>query len=256
MPRPGAEDRLVPPRRAPAGRHIDRLAHQGPVPRVVAPVAYPTAFWVQQPGDGRQADRVPPRVLIQVDAAHPPHSRACWRREPRLTRSGRETPGPAARAVAPGPSRRGRGLAGPGNARAGAHRLAALRPRPRGRRAAVTRRYPQGSVRGTELSPDEKDQSASSGGSRRHPARRLVVARPPGTPAHRHTSTGRAAVPLATSGLLPREPLPHPHPSRSTPLLLPDSPHHHSRRCGLPGAQPPGPQPTRRGNPPHPRTAE
>ena len=85
VPRPGAEDRLVPPRRAPAGRHIDRLAHQGPVPRVVAPVAYPTAFWVQQPGDGRQTDRVPPRVLIQVDAAHPPHSRACWRREPRLT---------------------------------------------------------------------------------------------------------------------------------------------------------------------------
>ena len=43
--------------RAPAGRHIDRLAHQGPVPRVVAPVAYPTTFLVQQPGDGRQADR-------------------------------------------------------------------------------------------------------------------------------------------------------------------------------------------------------
>ena len=39
VPRPGVEDRLVPPRRAPAGRHIDRLAHQGPVPRVVAPVA-------------------------------------------------------------------------------------------------------------------------------------------------------------------------------------------------------------------------
>ncbi len=165
------------------------------MPRVVAPVAYPTAFWVQQPGDGRQTDRVPPRVLIQVDAAHPPHSRACWRREPRLTRPGRETPGPAARAVAPGPSRRGRGLAGPGNARAGAHRLAALRPRPRGRRAAVTRRYPQGSVRGTELSPDEKDQSASSGGSRRHPARRLAVARPPGTPAppaHQHRPGSRA----------------------------------------------------------------
>ena len=64
---------------------------------------------------------------------------------------------------------------------------------PGGRRAAGARRYPQGSVRGTELSPDEKDQSASSGGSRRHPARRLVVARPPGTPAPpaHHKPAGR-----------------------------------------------------------------
>ena len=43
--------------RAPAGRHIDRLAHQEPVPRVVVPVASPTAFLVQQPWGGRQADR-------------------------------------------------------------------------------------------------------------------------------------------------------------------------------------------------------
>ena len=64
------------------------------------------------------------------------------------------------------------------------------------------RRYPQGSVRGTGLSPDEKGQSASSGSSRRHPARRLVVARPPGTPAHWHISTGRAAVLLAVNGLV------------------------------------------------------
>ena len=83
-------------------------------------------------------------------------------------------------------------------------------PRPRGRRAAVMRRYPQGSVRGTELSLDEKGQSASSGSSRRLPARRLVVAGPPGTPAHWHISTGRAAVLLAVNGLLPRESLLHP----------------------------------------------
>ena len=72
------------------------------------------------------------------------------------------------------------------------------------------RRYPQGSVRGTELSLDEKGQSASSGSSRRLPARRLVVAGPPGTPAHWHISTGRAAVLLAVNGLLPRESLLHP----------------------------------------------
>ena len=72
------------------------------------------------------------------------------------------------------------------------------------------RRYPQGSVRGAELSLDEKGQSASSGGSCRHPARRLVVAGPPGTPAHWHISTGRAAVLLAVNGLLPRESLLHP----------------------------------------------
>ena len=90
--------------RAPAGRHIDRLAHQGPVPRVVAPIAYPTAFLVQQPGDGRQADRPPPRVRIQMDVAHPPALSACWRREPA------PGPGRGARlrarrpeAVAPGP---------------------------------------------------------------------------------------------------------------------------------------------------------
>ena len=46
--------------RAPAGRHIARLAHQGPVPRAVAPVAYPTAFLVQQPATvARQIEHLP-----------------------------------------------------------------------------------------------------------------------------------------------------------------------------------------------------
>ena len=115
--------------------------------------------------------------------------------------------------MAPGPFGGAVRPPGPAHARAGAHRLAVhapAPPRPQGRRAAVMRRYPQGSVRGAELSLDEKGQSASSGGSCRHPARRLVVAGPPGTPAHWHISTGRAAVLLAVNGLLPRESLLHP----------------------------------------------
>ena len=94
--------------RAPAGRHIDRLAHQGPVPRVVVPVASPTAFLVQQPGGGRQADRAPPRVRIQVDVAHPLH--------PRLTGGGDGGAGPFGVAVRPG---------GPWERTGGAHRLRA-----------------------------------------------------------------------------------------------------------------------------------
>ena len=65
------------------------------VPRVVAPVAYPTTFLVQQPGNGRQADRAPPRVRVQVGVAHPLHSRLAGG-SPRRTRSGRE-PGPGGR---------------------------------------------------------------------------------------------------------------------------------------------------------------
>ena len=101
-----------------------------------------------------------------------------------MTRSGREPRGPAAGGGGAGSFRRGRAawraLGAHGRVRTASR---STRPRPRGRRAAVMRRYPQGSVRGTGLSPDEKGQSASSGSSRRHPARRLVVARPPGTPA-------------------------------------------------------------------------
>ena len=75
-------------------------------------------------------------------------------------------------------------------------------PRPRGRRAAVMRRYPQGSVRGTELSLDEKGQSASSGSSRRlRPAAPAVVAglRYSGPLAHQRD---RVAVLLAVNGLV------------------------------------------------------
>ena len=54
------------------------------------------------------------------------------------------------------------------------------------------RRYPQGAVRGAELALDEKGQSASSGGSRRHPACcASCSSRTSGTPAHWHISTGR-----------------------------------------------------------------
>ena len=49
MPRPGVEDRLLSPRRAPASRHVDGLAHRARC-RVLPTIAYPTAFLVQQPG--------------------------------------------------------------------------------------------------------------------------------------------------------------------------------------------------------------
>lgn len=75
-------------------------------------------------------------------------------------------------------------------------------PRPRGRRAAVMRRYPRGAVRGTELGLDEKGQPASCGGSRRlRPAAPAVVARPPGTPPLAH-QCDRVAVLLAVNGLV------------------------------------------------------
>ena len=117
------ENRLSSCVRAPAGRHIDRLAHQGPVPRAVAPVAHPTAFLVQQPGGGRQADRAPPRV--RVYRWMPPTHLL-----PRLAGGGSPRPdqvGTRARAQRPGGGgaesfRRGRGLTGPAHARAGTHR--------------------------------------------------------------------------------------------------------------------------------------
>ena len=157
-----------------------------------------------------------------------------------LDQVGTRAPGPAARERWRRAFRRGRGLAGPGNARAGAHRAAAhapTPPRPRGRRAAVTRRYPQGSVRGTELSPDEKDQSASSGGSRRHPARRLVVAGPPGYsgPLAHQYRPGSCAPGRQWSRTLRVTSAP---PSRSTPLLFSGSSHHHSWRCAARRAAP------------------
>ena len=140
--------------------------------------------------------------------------------------------------MAPGPFGVAVRPPGPAHARAGAHRLAVHHPRPRGRRAAVMRRHPQGSVRGTELSPDEKCQSASSGSSRRHPARRLVVAGPPGTPAHWHISTGRVAVLLAVNGLLPRESLLHP--LREVRCCFFQAARPATPGVAQPGAQPPG----------------
>ena len=98
-----------------------------------------------------------------------------------MTRSGREPRSAAGTVVRT--FRRGCAATRPCSRTGGCAPCRGPPPRPRGRRAAVMRRYPQGSVRGTGLSPDEKGQSASSGSSRRHPARRLVVARPPGTPA-------------------------------------------------------------------------
>ena len=91
-------------------------------------------------------------------------------------------------------------------------------PRPRGRRAAVMRRYPQGSVRGTELSPDEKGQSASSGGSRRlRPAAPAVVAglRYSGPLAHQYRPGS-----CAPGGEWSRTLRVTSAPSRSTPLLF------------------------------------
>ena len=99
MPRPGVEDRLLSPRRAPARRHVDNLAHRARC-RVLPTIAYPTAFLVQQPGTVARYTS-PSQFLIQVDVAHPLHSR--------LTGGGsRAGPG---RGASPGPSGRDGGAA-------------------------------------------------------------------------------------------------------------------------------------------------
>ena len=109
-------------------------------------------------------------------------------------------------------------------------------PRPRGRRAAVMRRYPQGSVRGAELSPDEKGQSASSGGSRRlRPAAPAVVA---GPQVLRPTGTSARPGSCAPVGEWSRTLRVTSVPSRSTPLLFSGSSHHHSWRCAARRAAP------------------
>ena len=240
MPRPGAGWIVFPLLVGHLRAAISIASHNGLGAACCRPNRVPDCFLGAAAGNGRQADRVPPRVRIQVDVAHPPALPGLSAAGVPLDQVGARAPGPGGRRRWRRAFRRGRAawraLGAHGRVRTASR---STRPRPRGRRAAVMRRYPQGSVRGTGLSPDEKGQSASSGSSRRHPARRLVVARPPGTPAHWHISTGRAAVLLAVNGLLPRESLLHP-PSRSTPLLFSGSSPHHSWRCGQPGAQPPG----------------
>ena len=227
------------------------------VPHAVAPIAYPTAFLVQQPAMvARQIGSLPGCGYRWMSPTHL-LSRACRRRESRLTRSGREPRGPAAGGGGAGSFRRGcaawRALGAHGRVRTASR---STRPRPRGRRAAVMRRYPQGSVRGTGLSPDEKGQSASSGSSRRHPARRLVVARPPGTPAplaHQYRPGS-----CAPGGDMVSYPGSH----FCTPLREVRRCFSQAARPTTPGAadsrarSPPGPGPTRCGNPPHPWAAE
>ena len=71
------EDRLSCRVRAPADRHIDRLAHQDRC-RVLSAIAYPTAFFVQQPGTvARQIESLPG---ADTGGCRPPTSLpACWR---------------------------------------------------------------------------------------------------------------------------------------------------------------------------------
>ena len=131
----GVEDRLPSPRRAPAGRHVDRLAHQDWC-RLLSPQSHNRPLsWCSSPGTVARYTS-PSQVLIQVDAAHPLHPGPVGGGSPRLDRVGTRDSGPGGPGGGAGSFRRGRGLAGPGNARAGAHRLAAHAPaptRPQGR---------------------------------------------------------------------------------------------------------------------------
>ena len=148
------------------------------------PNRVPDCFPGAAAGDGRQVHEPLSGADIR-DIAHPLHPG--WLAvKSRLTRSGREPRSAAGTVVRT--FRRGCAATRPYSRMMERTVSRSTHPRPRGRRAAVMRRYPQGSVRGTELSLDEKGQSASSGSSRRLPARRLVVAGPPGTPAHWHIS--------------------------------------------------------------------
>mgnify|MGYP007031644826 CR=1 FL=1 len=99
----------------------------------------------------------------------------------------------------------------------GAHRVAVHHhaPAPQGRGDAPV---PVGSVRGAELSPDEKGQSASSGGSRRlRPAAPAVVA---GPQVLRPTGTSARPGSCAPVGEWSRTLRVTSAPSRSTPLLF------------------------------------
>ena len=132
VPRPGVEDRLPPPRRAPAGRHIDRLAYQ--VGAHVVRHRVPDCFLRAAAGDGRQVHEPLPGADIG-DIAHPPALPACWRRESRRTRSGRE-PRARGRDGGAGSFRRGCAATRPCSRMTGAHRLAVhapAPPRPQGR---------------------------------------------------------------------------------------------------------------------------
>ena len=157
------------------------------------PSGVPDHFLGAAAGDGRQTDRVP-LPGADTGGCRPP---TC---SPGLLVAGaragpgqdHETPGPAARGwwrrvLSARPRQAWRALLTHGRVRTASR---PTHPRPRGRRAAGARRYPQGSVRGTELSPDEKCQSASSGGGRRHPARcASCSSRTPGysgPPAHQY----------------------------------------------------------------------
>ena len=159
-------------------------SHAGTGAVCCRPNRVPDCFPGAAAGDGRQVHEPLSGADIR-DIAHPLHPG--WLAvKSRLTRSGREPRSAAGTVVRT--FRRGCAATRPCSRMMERTVSRSTHPRPRGRRAAVMRRYPQGSVRGTELSLDEKGQSASSGSSRRLPARRLVVAGPPGTPAHWHIS--------------------------------------------------------------------
>lgn len=200
LPRPGVEDRLSSRVRAPAGRHIDRLAYQ--VGAHVVRHRITDHFLGAAAGDGRQIDESLPGSDTG-DIAHPLHSRLAGGEVP-LDQVG-------ARAQVRGRDSGADLSAGLCGHQAllthdGAHRVAVHHhaPAPQGRSDAPV---PVGSVRGTELSLDEKCQSASSGGGRRlRPAAPAVVAglRYSGPLAHQRD---RVAVLLAVNGLVPCESL-------------------------------------------------
>ena len=166
MPRPGVEDRLLSPRRAPAGRHVDGLAHRARC-RVLPTIAYPTAFLVQQPGT---VARYTSPSQVRTYVISPPRfitgSLAVGVAPDRV---GARAPGPAAGTVVR-TFRWGCAASKPWERMMERTVSRSTHPRPRGHRAAVMRWYLQGAVRCIELRLDEKGQSVSSGGSRRHPA--------------------------------------------------------------------------------------
>ena len=129
---------------------------------------------------------MPPTHFIAGLLAAGARARTRSGREPRARRPGRWRRVLSAGPRPGGPWERTGGCAPPRGPRARAPAAAG----PRGR--AGTRRV-SSEAPGSVLM--KRGQSASSGGSRRHPARRLVVARPPGTPAppaHQHRPGSRA----------------------------------------------------------------
>ena len=90
------------------------------MPRAVAPIAYPTAFFVQQPAT--VAKQIEPLPGDDASGCRPPTCSPGWLAAGARAGPGRgASPGPGGRDGGAGSFRRGCGLAGPGSARAGAH---------------------------------------------------------------------------------------------------------------------------------------